>query len=49
MIAGINKSRKLTNHLSRKCECKFDDRKYNLNQNWNNDKCRCESKNPKEH
>ena len=27
MIKGINKSRKLTNHLSCKCECKFHGRK----------------------
>ena len=26
------------------CECKFDRRKCNSNQNWNNDKCRCECK-----
>ena len=45
MIAEINESRTLTKHISWKCECKFDDRKYNLNQKWNNDKCRCECKN----
>ena len=27
----------------------FDDRKCKFNQNWNNDKCRCEFKNLKEH
>ena len=36
------------NYLSCKCECKFGGRKYNLNQNWNNDKRWCECKNPKE-
>ena len=30
-------------HMSCKCKCKFDGRKYN----WNNDKCQCECKNPK--
>ena len=33
MITEINKSRMLAKHISCKCECKFDDRKYNLNQN----------------
>ena len=28
-------------------ECKFDGRK--LNSKWNNDKCQCGCKNPKEH
>ena len=33
LITGITK------HISRECKCKFDSRKYNLNQKWNNDKC----------
>ena len=37
MITVINESRTLTKHMS--CEFKFDGRKYNSNQNWNNDKC----------
>ena len=45
----INESMTLTKHISCKCESKFDDRKCNLNQNWNNGKCRCDRKNPKEH
>ena len=49
MITEINESRSLTNHISCKYECAFDDRKCNFNQNWNNDKYRCECKNPKEH
>ena len=49
MITEINKSKTLTKHISCKCECKFNYKKYNLNQNWNNDKCRRECKNPKEH
>ena len=28
-----------------KYKCKFDGRKYNLNQNWNKELCRCECKN----
>ena len=47
MITGINKSKTLTKHVSCKCECKFDSRKCNLNQNWNSKKCWCECKNEK--
>ena len=36
MIAGINES--LTKHLSCECNCKFDGRKCNSNQRWNNSK-----------
>ena len=49
MITGIKESRKLIKHISYKCECKFDARKCNLNQKWNNDNCRYECKNPKEY
>ena len=48
MIARINESKALTKHISCKCECNFNGRKCNLNRKWNNDKCRCECKNPKE-
>ena len=40
MIARVNKPKMLTKHIC-KCECKFDGRKCNSNQKWNNDKCRC--------
>ena len=43
-IAGINESRTLTKHISCECKCKFDGRKCNSDQWWNNDKCRCEYK-----
>ena len=49
MIIEINKQKTLTKHTSHKCKCKFDSKKYNSNQIWNNDKCRRECKNPKEH
>ena len=49
MIPGLNESKTLTKHISCKCECKFESRKCNLNQKWNNNKCPCECKNPKEH
>ena len=41
MIAGVNESKTLIKQISCKCKCNFDGRKCNLNQNWNNDKCRC--------
>ena len=39
----------LIKHISSACKCKFDGRKCNSNEKWNNDKCRCECKNLKEH
>ena len=42
MITGISESKKLTKHISWQCKCKFDGRKCNSDQWWNNDKCRCE-------
>ena len=39
MIAGRNKSKTLTKHISYKCKYNFDGRKYNPNQWWNNNKC----------
>ena len=44
MITGINKLKILTKHISCKCKCKFDGRKCNSNQKWNNNKYRCECK-----
>ena len=44
MIAEINESKLLAKHTSRKCKCKFDGRKCNSNQKWNNDKRQCECK-----
>ena len=46
MIVGINESRILTKHISCECKCKFDGRKFNSNQKWNNDKYRYACKNP---
>ena len=37
MITGINESK--TNHISCEWKCKFDGRKCNSNQWWNNNKC----------
>ena len=44
MITGINGSKILTKHVSCECKCKFDDRKCNSNQKWNNNKVRCSIK-----
>ena len=44
MIKGINESKTLTKYVSLECKCKFDGRKCNLDQWWNNDECRCECK-----
>ena len=39
MTARINKSKTLTKHVSCKCKCRFDGRKCNSDQCWNNNKC----------
>ena len=40
MITGINESETLAKHISRKCKCRYDERKCNSDQWWNNNKCR---------
>ena len=49
MITGINELKTLIKHVSCKCDCKFDSRICNSVQRWNNNKCRNECNNPKEH
>ena len=44
MITGINESKIVTKHISSDCKCRFDGRKCNSDQWWNNNKCRCECK-----
>ena len=44
MVAGINQSKILTKCISCEWKCKFDGRKCNSNQWWNNDKYQCECK-----
>ena len=39
IITGINELKTLTKHISCQCKCKFDGRKCNSVQRWNNDKC----------
>ena len=47
MTTGINESGTLTQHISYECECKFDCRKCNWNEQCNNDKSQCECKTKK--
>ena len=47
-ITGINESKTLTKHILCKWTCKFNSKKCNSNEKWNNDKCWCECKNPEE-
>ena len=49
MIIRKTELKKLAKPVSCGCDCKFDGRKCNPNQKWNNDKCRYEGKNLKEH
>ena len=44
MITGINKLKALTKHILCECKCRFDGRKCNSDQWWNNDKRLCECK-----
>ena len=36
MITGVNELKTLTKHISCKCKCKFNRKKCNSNQWWNN-------------
>lgn len=40
IITRTNASETVIKHILWKCECKFDSKKFNSNQTWNNDKCR---------
>ena len=44
LITGKNESKVLKKDISCECKCKFDGRKCNSNQLWNNGKCLCEHK-----
>ena len=44
MTTGINESKTLAKHISCECKCRFDERKCNSDQWWNN-KCRHECEN----
>ena len=42
IITVTNESKTLTKYISCECKCRFDGRKYNSDQWWNNNKCQCE-------
>ena len=44
MITGTNESKTLTKHIWCECKCRFDRKKINSNESWNNDKCWCKCK-----
>ena len=44
MTTRINESKILTKHILCECKCRFDGKKCNSYQWWNNYKCECESK-----
>ena len=39
MLTEMNESEILTKYISYGCKCKFDGRKCNSSEKWNNDKC----------
>ena len=39
IITRINESKALAKHISCECKCRFDGRKCNSDQWWNNNKC----------
>ena len=49
VITEISGSKTLTKQVSSKLKCGIDGRKCNSNQKWNNHKCICECKNPKDY
>ena len=44
MVTGKHESKILAKDILCKCKCKFDGRKCNSNQKWNNNKCQWECK-----
>ena len=44
LMSRINETRHIKWHETYKCKCKLDASVWNNKQRWNNDKCRCESK-----
>ena len=45
MITGISELKTSIKHISWESKCKFNGKKCNQDQWWNNDKCWCECKN----
>ena len=44
MLTVVNELKILAKDISCECKCRFDGRKCNSDQWWNNDKCRCKRK-----
>ena len=49
MVTRINKSKTLATHISCESKCRLDDKKCNLNQRWNNNKCLFDCQNARKH
>ena len=49
MMIEVNESKTLTKHILYKYECGFGGKICNSNQNWKNDKCLFEYKNPEQY
>ena len=49
MVTRINKSKALATHISCESKCRLDDKKCNLNQRWNNNKCLFDCQNARKH
>ena len=47
MIAVVTEQKTLAKHIPCECKCKYDSKKCNSNQKWNNNKCWCKCKNKK--
>ena len=44
LMSGTNETRHITSNETWKCKCRLDASVCNNKQRWNNDNCRCESK-----
>ena len=44
MITRVNQPKASRKHVSSECQCRFDERKCNSDEWWENDKCQCEFK-----
>ena len=44
LISRTNETRHIEGHETSKCKCRLDASVCNIKQRWNDDKCRCESK-----
>ena len=45
MITNKHKAKRIANHISCNCKCKFNSKTYDSDQKWNNKTCQCECKN----